>query len=123
MKQVERFVALNTLDTLWMNHLEDMEYLRDSVNLRAYGQRDPLVEYKNESRRLFKDLMANFETQVATIITKVQPQQQATSDKRQETSLMSPVSNKHIAGRNDPCPCGAAYPDGNPKKYKDCCGK
>ncbi len=123
MKQVERFVALNTLDTLWMNHLEDMEYLRDSVNLRAYGQRDPLVEYKNESRRLFKDLMANFEAQTAMIITKVQAQQQSAASDRRQTTTGRPAFAKAMAGRNDPCPCGATYPDGHSKKYKDCCGK
>ena len=114
-KQVERFVALNTLDTLWMNHLEDMEYLRDSVRLRAYGQRDPLVEYKNESRRLFKDLMANFETQVVTIISKVQ---QPKNDTGQAPPMAVNVpSNKPAVGRNDPCPCGSG------KKHKKCCGK
>jgi preprotein translocase subunit SecA len=122
MRQVEKLVMLNVLDTLWMNHLEDMEYLRDSVRLRAYGQRDPLVEYKNESRKLFKDLLLNFEAQVATIILKVQPpnMQQVTSDKRQANMLH--VSNQHVAGvktpgRNDPCPCGSG------KKFKKCHGK
>ncbi|MFH1393026.1 MAG: preprotein translocase subunit SecA [Patescibacteria group bacterium] len=116
MKQVERFVALNTLDTLWMNHLEDMEYLRDSVRLRAYGQRDPLVEYKNEGRRLFKDLMSNFETQIATIITKVQPPQQNANFNTNPTPVIKAPDSSNI-GRNDHCPCGSG------KKYKKCCGK
>jgi preprotein translocase subunit SecA len=115
-KQVERFVALNTLDTLWMNHLEDMEYLRDSVRLRAYGQRDPLVEYKNESRRLFKDLMANFETQTATILSKVQQPQQNANFNANPTPVIK-ASDSSSIGRNDPCPCGSG------KKYKKCCGK
>ncbi len=118
MRQVEKLVMLNTLDNLWMNHLEDMEYLRDSVRLRAYGQRDPLVEYKNESRKLFKDLLANFEAQVATIILKVQPPRDA--------GRASPViaggppkpagAGFSNVGRNDPCPCGSG------KKYKKCHG-
>ncbi|MBU2081822.1 preprotein translocase subunit SecA [Patescibacteria group bacterium] len=116
MKQVERFVSLNTLDTLWMNHLEDMEYLRDSVRLRAYGQKDPLVEYKNESRRLFKDLMLNFETQVATIITKVQPQQQNANFNTSPTPIIKAPNSSNI-GRNDPCSCGSG------KKYKKCHGR
>ncbi len=115
MKQVERFVALNTLDTLWMNHLEDMEYLRDSVRLRAYGQRDPLVEYKNESRRLFKDLMANFESQTAMIISKVQAQRNTNLNTNSSPIIKAPNSSN--IGRNDPCPCGSG------KKYKKCCGK
>ncbi|MBI4919989.1 preprotein translocase subunit SecA [Candidatus Azambacteria bacterium] len=119
MRQVEKMLMLNILDNLWMNHLEDMEYLRDSVRLRAYGQRDPLVEYKNESKRLFKDLLFNFDAQIASLILKIQPPaQSAISDKRQATvtDSMSHVSNQHVAGRNDPCPCGSG------KKYKRCCG-
>jgi len=112
MRQVEKLVMLNLLDTLWMNHLEDMEYLRDSVRLRAYGQRDPLVEYKNESRKLFKDLLSNFETQVAAIILKVQPPQNFAA---QNFGAPKPANPANI-GRNDPCPCGSG------KKYKKCHG-
>jgi len=112
MRQVEKLVMLNTLDNLWMNHLEDMEYLRDSVRLRAYGQRDPLVEYKNESRKLFKDLLLNFEAQVATIILKVQPPQ-----KKIENLKLKIENSQPKVGRNDPCPCGSG------KKYKRCHGK
>jgi len=117
MRQIEKFVMLNTLDTLWMNHLEDMEYLRDSVRLRAYGQRDPLVEYKNESQRLFKDLLFNFEAQVATIISKVQPQQNAVNQNIENSKLKIENSQSDRIGRNDPCPCGSG------KKYKKCHGK
>ena len=111
MRQVEKLAMLNTLDNLWMNHLEDMEYLRDSVRLRAYGQRDPLVEYKNESRRLFKDLLANFEAQVATIILRVQP-----ARKKTENYKLKIENSQSKIGRNDPCPCGSG------KKYKKCHG-
>lgn len=121
MRQVEKMVMLNTLDTLWMNHLEDMEYLRDSVRLRAYGQRDPLVEYKNESRGLFKTLLLNFDAQVANIILKIQPPQNMGLNSNPNPVLKSPESLN--IGRNDPCSCGSTYPDANPKKYKDCCGK
>jgi len=114
MRQVERLVMLNTLDNLWMNHLEDMEYLRDSVRLRAYGQRDPLIEYKNESRKLFKDLLFNFEAQVANIILRVQPPQNFAA---QNFGAPKPSGNFSNVGRNDPCPCGSG------KKYKKCHGK
>jgi len=117
MKQLEKFISLNTLDTLWMNHLEDMEYLRDSVRLRAYGQRDPLVEYKNESQRLFKDLLLNFESQVATIISKVQPQQNTINQNIENSKLKIENSQSDRIGRNDLCPCGSG------KKYKKCHGK
>ncbi len=120
MRQVERLVMLNTLDNLWMNHLEDMEYLRDSVRLRAYGQRDPLVEYKNESRQLFKNLLLNFESQVATIILKIQPPKNFIAPANPTKGLGLPAESAKLAekaGRNDPCPCGSG------KKYKKCHGK
>ena len=134
MRQVEKLVMLNTLDNLWMNHLEDMEYLRDSVRLRAYGQRDPLVEYKNESRKLFKDLLFNFEAQVATIILKIQSPRISTNiEARNPKQAQNPndqnskqfrnsdfgfrISQSGKIGRNDPCPCGSG------KKYKRCHGK
>lgn len=115
MRQVEKLVMFNTLDTLWMNHLEDMEYLRDSVRLRAYGQRDPLVEYKNESQRLFKNLLSNFEAQVAMIILKIQPPKNIGFNVNPNPVAKS--SNFSKVGRNDPCPCGSG------KKYKKCHGK
>ena len=122
MRQVEKFVMLNTLDTLWMNHLEDMEYLRDSVNLRAYGQRDPLVEYKNESRKLFQQLLANFDIQVAMVILKIQPPRNPGQSDTAQSSYNSarqnfgaPPASSDI-GRNNPCPCGSG------KKYKKCHG-
>jgi len=130
MRQIEKLIMLNTLDNLWMNHLEDMEALRDSVRLRAYGQRDPLVEYKNESRKVFGDLMANFESQVAMIIFKIAPPQN--SNKQQTTNNLQHItpstssgqaynkqqniSGAKEPGRNDPCWCGSG------KKYKKCHG-
>lgn len=120
MRQIEKMVMLNILDNLWTNHLEDMEYLRESVRLRAYGQRDPLVEYKNESQRLFKDFMANFESQVATIIFKVTPPQNLINqDSKKIENLKFKIENSQSdrIGRNNPCPCGSG------KKYKKCHGK
>ena len=121
-RQIEKLIMLNILDNLWTNHLEDMEYLRDSVRLRAYGQRDSLVEYKNESRQLFKDLLLNFEARVAmTIFKVVLPQNFA----QQNFGAPKPAAPENPApqlrggvsvGRNDPCPCGSG------KKYKKCHG-
>jgi len=96
-----------------------MEYLRDSVRLRAYGQRDPLVEYKNEGRQLFRDLLFNFEAQVATIILKIQPPRNATfvpPATAGGTPKPAGVNFSNV-GRNDPCPCGSG------KKYKKCHGR
>lgn len=122
MRQIEKMLFLRNLDMLWMQHLEEMEHLRDSVRLRAYGQRDPLVEYKNEGQRLFRKLLDSIQNSFVGMVFKV--------------SLAPPESNKPAApakkpgnpahkniGRNDPCPCGAKKEDGTPRKYKHCCGR
>ena len=136
MRQVERFVLLRSIDTLWMDHLDNMDHLRDSVKLRAYGQKDPLVEYKNEGAQLFQKLLSSIENTVATTIYKVslEPEQktapassQANPQDLQEnrrqanlnsskTSSVNPANSNKTPGRNDPCPCGSG------KKYKKCCG-
>jgi len=136
MRRIEKLIMLNVLDNLWTNHLEDMEALRDNVQLRAYGQRTPLVEYKNESRQLFKDFMANWQAQVAMVIFKVGITQsfsplpirasadtESLADKSAGPQSGSSIKDGGQIGRNDPCPCGATYPDGKSKKYKDCHGK
>jgi len=130
MREIERMVMLNSLDNLWMNHLEDMEHLRDSVRLRAYGQRDPLVEYKNEAHGLFNSLLRNFEEQVAMMILKVEPLNvtpvgeptapparnlNAEPETKVPASKVSPKGRE--VGRNDPCWCGSG------KKFKKCHGK
>jgi len=71
LRDAEKAILLQTLDMLWMDHLESMEHLRDSVRLRAYGQRDPLIEYKNEGHREFQQLLKAYETMVAQTIFRV----------------------------------------------------
>jgi preprotein translocase subunit SecA len=118
--EVVRFLVLRTIDSLWVNHLEYMDYLRDSVRLRAYGQQDPLVEYKNESYKAFRQLLNQLERMVFETLLKI-------SVRPLESSLtqrvISPSFGNKKVGRNDPCPCGAKYEDGRPKKYKHCHGK
>jgi preprotein translocase subunit SecA len=113
MRQVERIVALRIVDMLWLEHLENMNYLRDSVRLRAYGQRDPLVEYKSEGHKMFQKLLETVDLNIAQTIFKVniseQPQQSQTPEAQK-------AGTKKQVGRNDPCPCGSG------KKYKRCCG-
>ena len=119
MRQIEKMIMLNILDNLWTNHLEDMEYLRDSVRLRAYGQRDPIVEYKNESQRLFKSFLLDFEARVAMTIFKVAvPQNIIGQNSKKTENLKFKIENSksNRIGRNDPCPCGSG------KKYKKCHG-
>lgn len=131
MRAVERFVLLRTIDDVWMDHIEAMEYLRESVRLRAYGQRDPLVEYKIEGQRMYATLLDTVAARVAGIIFKVQitpptehsrrviegraEQVDAAGDQESHTLAKSEV------GRNDPCPCGAINPStGQVYKYKKC---
>jgi preprotein translocase subunit SecA len=114
-----RNIILQTLDMLWVEHLESMEYLRGSVNLRAYGQRDPLVEYRKEGTRIYKEMEIMLANQVFELIEKL------SKDAAQNAvSLAAPtqapvinlaqVAQEGEIGRNDPCPCGSG------KKYKNC---
>ena len=119
-RQIEKFIPLRIMDNLWLEHLENMEHLQDSVRLRAYGQRDPLVEYKLEGHRMFKNLIANQEATIAKTILTVK----LTAAPIQAKSPAQPVRwAKEKPGRNDPCPCGAKKPDGRPVKYKHCHGR
>jgi preprotein translocase subunit SecA len=121
--RVVKFLCLRTLDMFWIDHLEDMEYLRDSVKLRAYGQLDPLVEYKNEGHKMFQSLISNAEMSIAQNIFKIGIRRETPTFSRPVSTAMpssiSPKTNqgKNKVGRNDPCPCGSG------KKYKKCCGK
>ncbi|MFA5086802.1 MAG: preprotein translocase subunit SecA [Candidatus Paceibacterota bacterium] len=122
MRQAEKIFSLRILDMLWTEHLENMESLRDSVNLRAYGQRDPLIEYKKEGRILFDALLANYENLLVNNIMKAAVSQPAQGQTQNQTMVEERknqddnVKNGEIS-RNDPCPCGSG------KKYKKCCGK
>lgn len=135
-----RRLVLQTTDILWMEHLEQMDYMRSSVNLRAYGQRDPLVEYKKEGLRLYREMLENINGQVRELLPNIAVaagafavEQQKLKEVRENSGgLSSAVSNGASAvpvraepkvGRNDPCPCGAKKPDGTPVKYKHCHGK
>jgi preprotein translocase subunit SecA len=145
MRQIEKAIYLRSIDTFWMNHLDDMDYLRDGIGLRGYGQRDPLVEYKKEGYLLFQNLLASVQNAVLTTIFKVgvikeEPalQKSILEDVKyqgaeeapaqfgaaremsgeSEEKKQQPIVNKSSeVGRNDPCPCGSG------KKYKKCCGK
>ncbi len=111
---------LSILDTLWMNHLENLADLQESVRIRAYGQHDPLVEYRRESYNLFQNLFASFEDWIFYNIWKVIPQEGAIQTKTSQK--FNPNNFKDKVGRNDPCPCGAKKENGQPVKYKKCHG-
>ncbi len=125
---VTRYVMLQSIDTLWMEHLDTMDHLRDSVRFRGYGQRDPLVEYKKEGFSLFQRLLENINKQVVYSILKVsvhthddgqvhatQAQNLQTNKDGETQSAAVPTDPRmQDVGRNDPCPCGSG------KKYKKC---
>lgn len=129
LKSVEK-VILRSVDMHWMEHLDTMDYLRSSVNLRAYGQRDPLVEYKKEGLRLFRDMMISLNQHIFEIISSLdQPIPDSVGEKERPKNLTlssssssstavpsQPIKNTNKVGRNEPCPCGSG------KKYKKCHG-
>ena len=116
MRNIGKMVVLRNIDTLWMDHLENMEHLRDSVRLRAYGQHDPLIEYKNEGRKMFDGLLEALDRNIATTIFKVGARS-AHENTTPPVINLSASSHKDKVGRNDPCPCGSG------KKFKKCHGK
>ncbi len=120
-----RVMMLQVIDTLWMEHLDAMEHLRSSVNLRAYGQRDPLVEYKKEGLRMFKGLEASLTNELISFLENIDgffaSQQMAQQAEFVQVlpGVDSPdakvqASSANKIGRNDPCPCGSG------KKWKKC---
>ncbi len=133
---VKRLI-LQVIDMMWMGHLESMEYMKSSVNLRAYGQRDPLVEYKKEGLRMFRDMKESVQNEILRMIPAigagafVKEEERAREIIKHATligggedsaSTASPIHADKI-GRNDPCTCGAKKADGTPIKYKHCHGK
>ena len=124
MRRVERAVLLRVIDSLWIRHLTAIDDLREGIGLRAYGQRDPLVEYKVEAAAMFDQLLATIQHDVSHLIYHVtvvreeqpRPQKQMTTN-REDTESRRPVRAGSKVGRNDPCPCGSG------RKYKKCCGR
>lgn len=121
MNKIERFVILRTMDFLWKDHLTMMDELREAVKLRAYGQKDPLTEYKREGHRAFRELMIIIETEIIERILKVSvvKQKPATSRIviRRNVDLNEKKPQEKNIGRNDPCYCGSG------KKFKKCHGR
>jgi preprotein translocase subunit SecA len=133
MRIAEKALFLRAIDMLWIDHLDAMTHLREGIGLRGYGQKDPLVEYKNESFLMFKTLLAAIDAEIMNLIFKVEITPQLPGE--QETRLtqaakkatpqaneaknraQKTVVNKEKIGRNDPCWCGSG------KKYKKCHGK
>jgi len=124
LRQAEKIISLRIMDVFWTEHLENMEHLRESVRLRAYGQRDPLVEYKKEGNILFRNLVTNYENAIINAILDLTPVQNNTASQAQtenekliedRKNTEENISGEGI-GRNDLCPCGSGL------KYKRCHG-
>ena len=129
MRELERVVLLKNVDTQWMDHIDAMEELKRGIRLRAYAQRDPVVEYRLEGFDMFDQMISTIRTDTARMILTVHIKQQEEAPKREQVAMPTSTSsdgtdnsNRTVrkgkkVGRNDPCPCGSG------KKYKKCCGK
>ncbi len=124
MENLARFIILRVVDQQWMDHLDAMDQLRQGIGLRAYGQKDPLVEYKFEAFDMFQEMVYNIQREVSRYVMRVnvveRPKEaKITAENRsgEEAQGKKPVRKEKTVGRNDPCPCGSG------KKYKKCCGQ
>jgi preprotein translocase subunit SecA len=129
MRQLERFIILQTVDTRWKEHLLSMDHLKEGIGLRGYAQQDPLRIYRKEGFEMFQALMDRIKEEVVDILFKIQiaspsqvdemkkeEQQDLTFSHSDEPTLKKPVKrSSDKVKRNDPCPCGSG------KKYKKCC--
>jgi len=127
MREIERAVLLQVVDTRWKDHLDAMDSLREGIGLRAYGQRDPLIEYRKEAFDMFQGMIQAIQEDTVTYILRVTPrittqvseQPQKVTENRydeEQPAVKTPRRIGEQVGRNDPCPCGSG------KKYKKCCG-
>ena len=126
LREMERVVLLKAIDTRWMDHIDDMDQLRQGIGLQAYGQRDPLVEYKMMGYDMFGEMTNSIaETTIRTLFhirieQKVEREQvaQATGTNKDDSASHTPKKREEKkVYPNDPCPCGSG------KKYKQCCGR
>ena len=125
-RELERVVLLKVIDRKWMDHIDDMDQLRQGIGLQAYGQRDPLVEYKMAGFDMFDDMISAIQEDTIRLLFHVQVEQKVereqvakvTGTNKDETVQNAPKKREHAkVYPNDPCPCGSG------KKYKQCCGR
>lgn len=128
MREIERVLLLRVIDQKWMDHLDSMEQMKQGINLRAYGQRDPIVEYRFLSFDMFEEMIANIQEEtvralyhVRLVVNKEIKRERVAepiaTNHEDESLGAKTIVKKEKIGRNDPCPCGSG------KKYKACCGK
>ena len=125
-RELERVVLLKVIDRKWMDHIDDMDQLRQGIGLQAYGQRDPLVEYKMAGFDMFDEMLAGIQEDTIRLLYHVQVEQKVareqvakvTGTNKDESAAKAPKKREHAkVYPNDPCPCGSG------KKYKQCCGR
>ena len=125
-REVERVILLRVIDSKWMNHIDDMDQLRQSIGLQSYAQKDPVVQYKFLGYEMFEEMTRNIRHDTVGSLMHVQVEQRiereqvakATGTNKDESVAKGPYRRKQAKiGRNAPCPCGSG------KKYKNCCGK
>ncbi len=129
MRELERAILLRSVDSRWMDHIDAMDQLRDGIGLRAYGQKDPVNEYKLESFDMFEEMVHLIREDTVRRLCQAKieraPERKAVAhvtvtrgaDTAAKEAPRNPVKAGKKIGRNDPCPCGSG------KKYKNCCGK
>lgn len=124
-RELERVVLLKVIDKKWMDHIDDMEQLRQGIGLQAYGQRDPLVEYKMAGYEMFNEMTQNIMDDTVRLLFHVHVEQKVereqvakvTGTNKDDSAVKEPVKKaEKKVYPNDPCPCGSG------KKYKNCCG-
>ncbi|TRM10227.1 preprotein translocase subunit SecA [Lentibacillus cibarius] len=129
MREFEKVIVLRTVDTKWMDHIDQMDQLRQGIHLRAYGQNDPLQEYQAEGFQMFEQMIVDIEEEVAKYVMKAQIRdnlqreevvkntQAVSGEQEEKKKTRKPYVKTESTGRNEPCPCGSG------KKYKHCHGK
>ncbi|HHU70348.1 MAG TPA: preprotein translocase subunit SecA [Thermoanaerobacterales bacterium] len=124
MRELERVITLKVVDKKWMDHIDAMDQLKQGIGLRAYGQKDPVLEYKFEGFEMFQAMVRSIQEDIIKYLFKFQiksePKRSQTVQQvtvNQENSLNKGAATGKKVGRNDPCPCGSG------KKYKKCCGR
>ena len=136
MRELERVIMLRVVDEYWMEHIDSMESLRDSVRLRAYAQTNPVDEYKRDGFDMFEAMIGGIKEEVVRRMFTVRIRKDDTLQRRgvarninaaqnaggDGSEKKKPVRREKKPGPNDPCPCGKKRPDGSPMKYKKCCG-
>ena len=125
-RELERVVLLKVIDRKWMDHIDDMDQLRQGIGLQAYGQRDPLVEYKMAGFDMFDEMISAIQEDTIRLLFHVKVEQkvereqvaEVTGTNKDESAQNTPKKREHAkVYPNDPCPCGSG------KKYKQCCGR